>query len=183
LSDLELVDAAGHGDLRRRITWTVPTALAVLGTVNDDRSGHLMNISWVVPAANDPPSLVASIETASRTATNLEREGAFALSLLSRDQRHLGRAFVKPDLDHRDGSPPRVGGEPIGLTRRGAPYLLDALAVLAGSAAIVTRLGSHDLWVCQVEDVAAQPVVTEGPASAHASPALSVLDTRLNYGR
>jgi hypothetical protein len=31
--------------------------------------------------------------------------------------------------------------------------------------------------------VAARPEVTEGPASAHSAPALSVHDTRLNYGR
>ena len=173
-----------HDDVRRRALWSIPTVLAVLGTVDRDDSPHLMNISWVTPAANDPSRLVASIESKSKSAHLLAFRPSWALSLLGEASRSLGRAFVKPDLTHdRSDDGEFVDGERVQRSSSGAPYLAVAIAVLAGEATHLHDLGEHQLWLLRVDEVATTPEVLAGPAAQHAVRVLGVHDTRMNYGR
>lgn len=173
-----------NDDARRRVLWAIPTVLAALGTVNDDGSPHLMNVSWVAPAGNNPTRLVLSIEQSSRTAANLRARPNGALSLVREDQRELGRAFVKPELPFgdRDGSV-TVAGHAVFLSGAGAPVLADAVAAVAGPMTAVSDVGDHALWLMEVAELAADPSLLEGSASQHAVALLNVQHTRMNYGR
>jgi flavin reductase (DIM6/NTAB) family NADH-FMN oxidoreductase RutF len=173
-----------HEDARRRVIWMVPTILAVLGTTDGRGSGHLMNISWVTPAADGPSRLVASLESSSESAVLLGDEGPYALSLLGREQREWGRVFAKPATDWRrtDGRE-FVRDAEVSRSAEGAPFLVDAVAVLAGRAERLADLGSHQLYLLTVIEVGAVPEALEGPASARPVPTLGIHDTRMNYGR
>jgi flavin reductase (DIM6/NTAB) family NADH-FMN oxidoreductase RutF len=176
--------ASDDEDRRRRVLWTLPTVLAVLGTRDERGRPHLMNISWVTPVANEPCRLVASVETASHSAANLRAHPQWALSLLDPTQRDLGRAFVKPDLaidESSDGL--HVHGHAVRLTGWGAPVLDDAVAALAGTASALADLGDHGLWLLSVDEVGGVDEVFAGPASAHDVDVLRVQQTRMNYGR
>jgi len=181
---LDLAGAADHEEVLRRVMWSIPTMLGVLGTVDASGDAHLMNISWVTPVASNPVRLAAAVETQSHSQANLTAVPKYTLSLLSLDQRALGRAFVKPDLD-RDvvEGVELIAGYPVVRASAGTAYLADAHAVLAGSAQLLRDLGDHVLWLFEVESVAAHVDVLDGPASDHSRRALGVFDTRMNYGR
>jgi len=181
---LELVTVHGNEELTRRVLWSIPTMLGVLGTVSDSGSGHLMNISWVAPATATPLRLVASVESDSLSQANLSRKPLFTLSLLSLEQRALGRAFVKSNLEHgREDAVDTIAGHRVLADASGVPYLERAHGVFCGSAQPLRDLGSHCLWLLGVDLVAGAPVILEGSASEHSSRALGVFDTRMNYGR
>jgi flavin reductase (DIM6/NTAB) family NADH-FMN oxidoreductase RutF len=183
VSPLVLTSAADD-DLRRRVLWAVPTVLAVLGTVDEADGPHLMNISWVTPVANDPTRLVVSIEASAKSASNLRATAVWALSLLSGEQRELGRAFVKPDLRYRvDAGVEYLHDAPVTRSTHRAPVLASAVAAMAGGATPLRALGSHDLFLLDVDEVGAVDELLAGPASAHAIDVLRVQETRMNYGK
>jgi flavin reductase (DIM6/NTAB) family NADH-FMN oxidoreductase RutF len=181
---LTFTAADAEPDRRRRVVWAVPTVLAVLGTLDVDGRPHLMNVSWVAPAGNDPTRLAVSIESASKSAANLAGDPRCAISLLRSDQRELGRAFVKPDLAYgHDEGVEQLNGVAIARAPAGAPVLVDAAGALCGIAERLSDLGDHQLWLLAVAEVGATEELLSGPASAHEISILRVQETRLNYGR
>ena len=117
-----LTSVSENEDLKRRVLWSMPTVLAVLGTCSSNNEPHLMNVSWVVPVANEPTRLVASVEKGSRSEMNLFANSGFCLSLVAREDRHLGRLFVKPQLTwHREGDDEFVQEQPILRSSRDSP--------------------------------------------------------------
>lgn len=184
MNEFQLAPVDGADELRRRTLWLVPTVLGVLGTVDDSGVGHLMNLSWLVPVAEEPTRLVASVETGSISEARLRQTGAYAVSLLGLEHRAWGRAFAKPSDDWRiDDGREFVRDAQVRRSARGAPYLAAAVGVLAGSAQSLADLGSHRLWLFHVEEVGAIAAALEGPAGEHAVGVLGVHDTRMNYGR
>jgi flavin reductase (DIM6/NTAB) family NADH-FMN oxidoreductase RutF len=181
---LRFTPADEDPDRRRRVVWSVPTVLAVLGTLDADGRPHLMNVSGVTPAANDPTRIAVSVESVSKSAVNLAADPRCAISLLRSDQRELGRAFVKPDLDygHDDGTE-TLNGVAIVRSPGGAPVLADAAGALCGVADKVSDLDDHQLFIVAVGEVATTEALLAGPASAHELSILRVQETRLNYGR
>jgi flavin reductase (DIM6/NTAB) family NADH-FMN oxidoreductase RutF len=174
-------DAPDH---RRRVVWAIPTVLAVLGTVNGAGDAHLMNCSWLTPVANEPSRLVVSLEVTSKTRANLRAVPSWTLSLLDRENRATGRAFVKPELSWENGDAELANGHAVARTAAGVPYLVAGAAALAGrSATQLADLGDHDLWLLTVDEIAGSPAFFSGPASQRAVPILGVHDTRMNYGR
>ncbi len=180
---MRLLRVMDDDERRRRAVWSVPTPLCVLGTVDTNDTPHLMNISWVTPVANEPSTFVMSVERDARSHQLLLRRGAFTLSMLDATQREWGRAFVKPTLDYDAGPPEMIGPAEIARSAHGAPYLVAAASVLAGTARHLEDVGTHALWLGELEEVAVRDDVLEGPASAHAVKILGVHDTRMNYGR
>ena len=143
-----------------------------------------MNLSWVTPVANEPTRLVASVESSSRTATNLVAGSPFSISLLTLDQRELGRAFVKPQLTWTNEDKIEYAqGHAVLRSKLGVPWLSSSVGVLAGTSELIRELGEHALWLLSVDEIAGRPEVLEGPASRHDVRVLGVHDTRMNYGR
>ncbi len=179
----ELVRAVENEDLRRRVLWALPTVLAVLGSTDSERSAHLMNISWLTPVANNPTRLIASIESTSKTTANLSEVARYSVSLVLVHERELGRLFVKPVLRQElSGDEETVQGRRILRDAYGVAYLFDAVAVMTGRAEKIRDLGDHDLWLLDVDHVAADARLVQRPASEHALDMLGVHHTRMNYG-
>src|ERR1700678_3226050 len=101
------VDPESYDRLRRRILWSMPSGLYVLGTRGAGRR-NLMTLNWASQVAVEPKLVAISVE-AGAVSHGLLREGrVFALNIVSREQRAIVRKFVKP-LDD-GGEPGQLAG-------------------------------------------------------------------------
>lgn len=170
---------------RRRLLWSLPQGLFVLGTRGNDDQVHLMTQSLVVQACVSPCMVAMAVESSSRTMELLDASKVAALSVLHRDQRELVRRFVKPQLDvalDDQGVAVAVAGVDVTVAPSGCVAVVGALGVLDLAVREVLALGSHSLAVCDVVSCAVDDAVLSGAASAHLAPVLRMEDTRLNYG-
>ena len=157
--------------LRRRILWTMPSGLYVLGSRAGGRR-NLMTISWALQVASDPKLLAVSVEAAAVTRALVGDGRVFALSILKREDRAVVRKFAKP-LDD-DGDPATLGGYAVHPATTGAPILDMAAAWLDCEVRHELDLGSHTLFLGEIVDCGGDP-----------SDGLEVLrmeDTRMSYG-
>jgi flavin reductase (DIM6/NTAB) family NADH-FMN oxidoreductase RutF len=180
-------DADAYDRLRRRVLWSLPLGLYVLGA----RAGshrHLMTISWVTQVALEPKLIGVGVEQAARTHQFLLDGDSFALSLLARRDRAVVRHFVKPLADDEfaiDGTSGRgtVRGVAVGDAPSGAPVLVEAAAWIDCQIRHRFPLGSHTWFVGEVVDVGlAGPDPAAAPDAAGDDGILRMEDTRMNYG-
>jgi flavin reductase (DIM6/NTAB) family NADH-FMN oxidoreductase RutF len=179
-------DPDAYDRLRRRVLWSMPSGLYVVGTVASGRR-NLMTISWATQVAMNPKLVGIGVERAAVTHELLDEGGVFALSVLPRSQRAIVRRFAKPvtesSVDDATGSG-EMQGEPVWRATTGAPVLAVALAWLDCEVRHVLALGSHSWFVGEVVDCGASPPAHPGPDGAE-DPEAGVLrmeDTRMNYG-
>lgn len=163
--------------LRRRVLWSMPTGLYVVGSASEGRV-NLMTASLAVQVATEPKLVGVAIDVAAVTHGLIASAGVFALSLLHRADRSVVRRFVKPVPDSEvvteRGAVVSVGGEPVEVHATGAPVLGRALAWLDCEVRHRLELGSHDLFVGEV--------VAVGGPEGDVGPVLRMEDTRMNYG-
>ncbi len=165
------VDALDYDRLRRRVLWSMPSGLYLLGSRNgDDR--NLMTLNWATQVAAEPKLVAVSVEKAARTHHLLLGGGVFAISILARVERSVVRAFVKPAT--WEGMASSLNGHPVREALTGAPILSSSAAWLDCGVRHTLDCGSHTLFVGEV--VAAGE---GGPAGAEI---LRMEDTRMNYG-
>jgi flavin reductase (DIM6/NTAB) family NADH-FMN oxidoreductase RutF len=177
-------EADEYDRLRRRVLWSLPVGLYVVGSRAGNRR-NLMTVSWVTQVAQVPKLVGVGVEREARTHELIAEGGVFALSLLGRRDRALVRHFVKPvedvDIDDVTGSG-TMNGAPVRRGTTGAPILQVAVAWLDCEIRHTLPLGSHTWFVGEVVDVgAAEP---EGTPADDASDTgvLRMEDTRMNYG-
>ncbi|MGH9067521.1 MAG: flavin reductase family protein [Acidimicrobiales bacterium] len=167
-------DAEEYDRRRRRVLWTMPAGLYVLGSCSGEER-NLMTLDWAVQVAVDPKLVAVSVEKASVTHRMVEEEGVFSLNILAREDRALVRRFVKPAVVARDGGGDlTLNGFPVREVATGAPVLEQALAYLDCRVHEALRLGSHTLFVGEVADA--------GFNRAEDTPVLRMEDTRMSYG-
>jgi flavin reductase (DIM6/NTAB) family NADH-FMN oxidoreductase RutF len=174
--------------LRRRVLWSLPTGLYILGS-RAGRRRNLMTVSWVTQVAQTPKLVGVGVERVARTHELIVDGGAFALNLLARRDRALVRRFVKPvqdiDVDVDDDSGVgTMNGASVHTAATGAPILDTAAAWLDCELRHTLPLGSHTWFVGEVVDVG---VTEEDPGSEEATDPdagaiLRMQDTRMNYG-
>jgi flavin reductase (DIM6/NTAB) family NADH-FMN oxidoreductase RutF len=174
------------GNQRRRLLWSMPTGIYVVGTTGGAPGAfNLMTQSLAVQVATEPCVLALAIDVTAVTHANVLATGVATLSILRRDQRDLVRRFVKPvgeiELD-AEGRPRTMAGVDVLVAASGAPYLADAAGCL--DLCVIDRVGyaSHTLFCCEVRGAAVSAEVLEGPASAHHAAILRMEDTKMNYG-
>jgi flavin reductase (DIM6/NTAB) family NADH-FMN oxidoreductase RutF len=177
-------DAQSYDRLRRRVLWSLPLGLYVLGSRCGDRH-NLMTVSWVTQVAHAPKLLGVGVETAARTHELLVDGGVFAVSLLTRRDSAVVRRFVKPVQDvavDPDTGLGTMNGTPVHAASTGAPILSVATAWLDCEIRHVLPLGSHSWFVGEVVDAGtADPGGVPGDA-ADGGGILRMEDTRMNYG-
>ncbi len=188
-------DREEYDRLRRRVLWSLPTGLFVVGS----RAGaqrNLMTANWVMQVATSPKLLAAAVERDSVTRRLIEAGGGFSVSVLPRTARALVRRFVKPTehdavvLD-RDGVAVSFQGEPVFEVSGGLPCLGAARSWLAcevrhrdvwdpGEAGAEA---SHVLFVGEVVDAGERQGGGDAADPAGEDPGvLRMEDTRMNYG-
>jgi flavin reductase (DIM6/NTAB) family NADH-FMN oxidoreductase RutF len=183
-------DPDAYDRLRRRVLWSLPSGLYVLGS----RAGaarNLMTVSWVSQVALVPKLISVAVERAARTHELLTDGGVFALSLLARRDRALVRHFVKPvediDVDETSGIG-TMNGTAVRCASTGAPILEAAAAWLDCEIRHTLAVGSHTVFVGEVVDVGtAEPeeTVAGGDGTGDGTGDGGILrmeDTRMNYG-
>jgi flavin reductase (DIM6/NTAB) family NADH-FMN oxidoreductase RutF len=167
--------------LRRRVLWSMPTGLYVIGSRGADLEGkaerNLMTANLVVQVATDPKLVAVAIDATAVTGRLVEAGGSFSVSILDRQDRAVVRRFVKPVTDVTvgpDGRATAMAGEAVIEAATGAPILARAAAWLDCEVRHRLPLGSHQLFVGEVVAVA-------GP-DGDMPDVLRMEDTRMNYG-
>jgi flavin reductase (DIM6/NTAB) family NADH-FMN oxidoreductase RutF len=132
----------------------------------DDLEGS--SVTWVMQTSFNPPLVTVAVKSDSHLAQVVERHQAFALHLLTKEQKALAEAFTRPTT---------VGGGKIGglAFKPGtvAPLLEGFPAWIEAKVTDVVRRGDHSLFVGQV--------VEAGVSDEKAQP-LVLADVGWNYG-
>lgn len=177
----ELHDAAAHDEedaydrLRRRVLWSMPTGLYLVGSVAEP-ARNVMTANLVVQVCVDPKLVGAAIERTSRTHELIERGKVFSVAMLDRDDRAIVRKFVKPATDDRDARTLN-GFEYIDAPVTGSPVLTVSIAYLDCRLERALDLGSHTFFVGEVVDAVFGPRESDENRKV-----LRVEDTRMSYG-
>jgi flavin reductase (DIM6/NTAB) family NADH-FMN oxidoreductase RutF len=186
-------DHEEYDRLRRRVLWSLPTGLFVLGS----RAGaerNMMTCNWVMQVAISPKLVAVAVEEGSVTRRLIERGGAFTVSVLPRSARAVVRRFVKPtdsvEVD-ATGSAVSLQGESVREVAGGLPCLTVARSWLACDVHHLLQweadtsggMASHVLFVGEVVDAGeAEPEAGDGEPTGEDSGVLRMEDTRMNYG-
>lgn len=170
---------------RRRVLWSMPTGLFVVGSRDGERR-NLMTANWVMQVATAPKLVAFAVETGSVTRGLVEGGGGFSVSILAKEDRTLVRRFVKPVTDvvlGEDGAVVSMAGEPVREVTGGLPCISSALGWLSCEVRDFVewnRAGnapaSHVLVAGEVVDVG------EWRETGGAADVLATSDTRMNYG-
>jgi flavin reductase (DIM6/NTAB) family NADH-FMN oxidoreductase RutF len=185
-------DPAEYDRLRRRVLWSMPTGLFVVGSRSGPRR-NLMTCNWVVQVAIAPKLVAVAVEVGSVTEQLITEGGGFAVSLLPRSERSLVRRFVKPVdevvLD-ADGRATSLQGQAVHEVAGGLPCLAAAVSWLACSVRHVQRWdgagsampeASHVLVVGEVVDAGEADAGADADGGGRQE-ILQMGDTRMNYG-
>lgn len=165
-------DAEEYDRLRRRVLWSMPSGLYVLGSTDGELKRNGMTLNWATQLAFEPKLVGVSVEAAAYTHELISAGGVFALSIVDRGDRALVRKFVKPaevDLAART-----LNGVPFHDGRTGAPILDQAAAFVECEVRQVVAVGHHSLFIGEVVDAGFQKDET--------TDVLRMEDTRMNYG-
>jgi len=176
-------DPDSYDRLRRRLLWTLPTGLYVLGSRAGTRR-NLMTISWVTQVATDPKLVAVSVESSAVTRELVDEGGTFALTVLPRAERALVRRFVKPvsQVDVDTAGAGTVQGEAVVPSPGGAPVLAAAACWFECRVAERVALGSHVLFVGEVTDCGLGAPGSAAGDDGDPGEVLRMEDTRMNYG-
>jgi flavin reductase (DIM6/NTAB) family NADH-FMN oxidoreductase RutF len=165
------VDPEAYDRLRRRILWSMPSGLYVLGTRGSGRR-NLMTCNWATQVAVDPKLVAVSVESTALSHALLEADRVFSLNILPRSERAIIRKFVKP-LDD-EGDPQLLAGFALRGGDTGAPILADAAAWIECELRQQLDCGSHTLFVGEV--------IGCGGEGSDDLEVLRMEDTRMSYG-
>jgi flavin reductase (DIM6/NTAB) family NADH-FMN oxidoreductase RutF len=163
-------DPEAYDRLRRRILWSLPSGLYVLGTQGSGRR-NLMTCNWATQVAVDPKMVAVSVEATALSHALLRDGRVFSLNILPREERAIVRKFVKP-LDD-EGEPERLAGFALRPSDTGSPILAAAAAWLECEVRHQLDCGSHTLFVGEVMACGGEPEGLE---------VLRMEDTRMSYG-
>jgi len=177
------VDPDAFDRLRRRVLWSMPSGLYVLGSHAGARR-NLMTVNWATQVSLEPKLVAVSVERTALTHELVAAGGCFTLSMLARTDRALVRRFVKPatDVEVDDDGNGTVQGEAVRGARRGAPILAAAVAWLECDVVDTVAVGSHSLFVGEVTDCGFGPGDAPAPPPGERLEVLRMEDTRMNYG-
>jgi flavin reductase (DIM6/NTAB) family NADH-FMN oxidoreductase RutF len=90
------VDPDEYDRLRRRVLWTMPSGLYVVGSTDGASRRNLMTLNWATQLAFEPKLLGIAVEQAAYTHELIEAGGVFSLCVIDREDRAIVRKFTKP---------------------------------------------------------------------------------------
>ncbi len=168
----EGVDPEEYDRLRRRVLWTMPSGLYVIGSRAGDRRNG-MTLNWATQLSFDPKLFGISVEKGAVTHELIAEGGVFSVSIIDREDRAIVRKFTKPvEVDAQAST---LNGFPyVDAPVTGTPVLAQAVAWLDCRLHGSVDVGDHTLFLGEV--------VAAGFAKPEDTPVLRMEDTRMNYG-
>ena len=167
----EGADPEEYDRLRRRVLWTMPSGLYIVGSRAGDRRNG-MTLNFATQVGFDPKLLAISVEKDAVTNELISEGGVFVLNLVDREDRAIVRKFTKP-VEVDEGAK-TLNGFPFHDGTTGAPILDQAVAYLDCEVRQTVEVGGHSLFLGEVVDCGFQ--------LDEETPVLSMGDTRMNYG-
>ncbi len=165
-------DAEEYDKLRRRVMWTMPSGLYVIGSRAGERR-NAMTANWVGQVGSDPKLVAVSVEKEAFTHELITEGRVFSVSIVDREDRTSIRKFTKPV--EVDAAASTLNGFPYHDGPTGAPVLDQAVAWLDCRVHSSVDAGAaHTLFLGEVVDAGFQ--------KPEETPVLRMEDTRLNYG-
>ena len=164
-------DPDTYDKLRRRVLWTMPSGLFVLGARAGDRRNG-MTLSWATQVADRPKLLGVSVEKEAFTHGLVAESGVFSLCTVARDDRAVVRKFTKPV--EVDLTAMTLNGFPFHDGVTGAPILDQAPGFVECEVRNPVDCGSHTLFIGEI--------VAADFQAAEDTPVLRMEDTRMSYG-
>jgi flavin reductase (DIM6/NTAB) family NADH-FMN oxidoreductase RutF len=164
-------DPEEYDRLRRRVLWTMPSGLYIVGSRAGDRRNG-MTLNFATQVGFDPKLLAISVEKEAVTHELISEGGVFVLNIVDREDRAIVRKFTKPV--EVDAEAKTLNGFPFHDGRTGAPVLDQALAYVECEVRQTVDVGSHSLLIGEVVDANFQKPEDTEP--------LRMEDTRMNYG-
>ena len=117
---------------------------------------HGMTVNSFTSVSLEPPLIVISLHTGSRTQSLVSQANAFAVTILSNDQQDISDLFAGRIPDAED----RLAGVQTETLETGAPLIKGGLTYLDCRVVQTIQAGSNSLYLAEV--VAAPP--TDRPA-------------------
>jgi len=164
-------DPEEYDKLRRRVLWTMPSGLYVVGSRARDRR-NAMTLNLAAQVSFDPKHLAISVVKDALTHQLVSEGGVFSLCIVDREDRAIVRKFTKPvevDVQART-----LNGFPFHDGATGAPVLDQAVAWLECAVRQAVDVGDHTLFIGEIVDAGFQ--------KPEDTPVLRMEDTRMNYG-
>src|SRR5688500_8015266 len=90
-SDEQRID---YDKLRRRLLWTFPSGLYVIGSRAGDRRNG-MTANWVTQVSFDPKLVGVSVDKTAFTHELISESRAFTINTIDREDRAIVRKFTK----------------------------------------------------------------------------------------
>ena len=167
----EGADPAEYDKLRRRVLWTMPSGLYVVGSRAGDRLNG-MTLNWGTQVSFEPKHLAIAVEREAFTHELISQGRVFSLCIIDREDRAIVRKFTKPvELDAEART---LNGFAFHDGRTGAPILDQAVAYVECEVRQDVPLGDTTLFIGEIVDAGFQ--------QAEETPVLRMEDTRMNYG-
>ncbi|MDH5373786.1 MAG: flavin reductase family protein [Acidimicrobiia bacterium] len=155
-------------ELVNKVMWSIPNALALVGSRADDE-WNAMTTSWITQVAMEPVLVGVGIDKKAVTHRLIEAGGSFSINLWSADDTRTFVKFSKPA--RKDGM--TLNGRAIRAGASGAPIFEEAVAWIDLKVWKAVDCGTHTFFIGEVVDV--------GLADPEATVA-SISDTRMKYG-
>jgi flavin reductase (DIM6/NTAB) family NADH-FMN oxidoreductase RutF len=160
-----------YDKMRRRLLWTMPYGLYVVGSRSGDRR-NLMTLNWASQVSFEPKLLGIGVEKAALTHELVAGGGSFTLNTVSREDRAIVRKFTKPT--EWDAAAGTLNGFAVHDGPTGAPVLTQAVAWIACEVRNPVDCGGHTFFIGEV--------VACGFQADEATEVLRMEDTRMSYG-
>jgi flavin reductase (DIM6/NTAB) family NADH-FMN oxidoreductase RutF len=160
-----------YDKLRRRVLWSLPYGLYVVGSRHGDRR-NLMTLNFASQVSFDPKLVGVGVEKTALTHELIAGGGSFVLNTVSREDRAIVRKFTKP-VEH-DPAAGTLNGFAFHDGATGAPVLDQAVAWIDCAVRQPVDCGGHTFFIGEVVDCGFQ--------QAEDTPVLRMEDTRMSYG-
>ncbi|MBA3655139.1 MAG: flavin reductase [Actinobacteria bacterium] len=167
----EGVDPEEYDKLRRRVLWSMPSGLYVVGSRAGERR-NLMTLNWATQVSFEPKYVAISVENIAFTHTLISEGRVFTLNVISREDRAIVRKFTKPvEVDEAAHT---MNGFAFHDGRTGAPVLDQAISYVECEVRNPVDVGTSTLFIAEI--------VNAGFQQAEDTEVLRMEDTRMNYG-
>ena len=161
-----------YDKLRRRLLWTFPSGLYVVGSRHGDRR-NAMTLNWCTQVSFDPKLMGISVEKSAVTHELIAGAGSFTVCTIDREDRAIVRKFTKPvDVDTGAGTLNGFAFHDGPVT--GVPVLDQAVSFVECAVRDSVDCGGHTFFVGEVVNAVFQ--------KAEDTPVLRMEDTRMSYG-